>query len=147
MLLQLLRFEVLYQSKQRALLIFTILFFFFGFFIGGMGQAPAQVNFNSAYQVTNSVTIFSLGSVFIIMFFAISGAIRDKKHQMEELIFSTSIKKVHFFWSRFIGVFIFSVLGFSLFLPGFIVGLSISDLDPTRVVSVSYTHLTLPTKA
>ncbi|MFC4635315.1 M1 family aminopeptidase [Dokdonia ponticola] len=133
MLLQLLRFEVLYQSKQRALLIFALLFFFFGFFIGGRGQAPAQVNFNSAYQITNNVTIFSLGSVFIIMFFAISGAIRDKKHQMEGLIFSTAVKKKYFFWSRFIGVFLFSVLGFSLFLPGFIAGLSVSDLDPNRV--------------
>ncbi|GMN08391.1 M1 family aminopeptidase [Croceitalea sp. MTPC5] len=133
MLLNLVRFEVLYQSRQRALLIFALLFFFFGFFIGGRGQAPAQVNFNSAYQITNYATIFSLGSVFIVMFFAISGVIRDKKHQMEALIFSTSVKKKHFFWSRFIGVFIFSILGFSLFLPGFFTGLSISGLDSTRI--------------
>ncbi len=137
MLLQLLRFEVLYQSKQRALLIFALLFFFFGFFIGSRGQAPAQVNFNSAYQITNSVTIFSLGSLFIVMFFAISGAIRDKKHQMEGLIFSTSVQKNYFFWSRFIGVFFFSVLGFSLFLPGFIAGLSIADLDSSRIAPFS----------
>ncbi|WP_298760026.1 M1 family aminopeptidase [uncultured Psychroserpens sp.] len=133
MLLQLLRFEVLYQSKQRALLIFVLLFFIYGFFLGGLGQAPAQVNFNSAYQIANYTTISTLGCVFIIMFFAISGVIRDKKHQMESLIFSTSISKIHFFWSRFIGVFLFSVLAFCLFLPGFIIGLSISDLDVTRL--------------
>ncbi|WP_298902734.1 M1 family aminopeptidase [uncultured Psychroserpens sp.] len=133
MLLELLRFEALYQSKQRALFIFMLLFFFFGFFLGGLGQAPALVDYNSAYQISNYATMSSLSCVFIIMFFAISGVIRDKKHHMEALIYSTSVEKKQFFWSRFIGVFSFSLLGFSLFLPGFMVGLSISDLDASRI--------------
>lgn len=133
MLQQLLRFEVLYQSKQRALLIFILVFFVLGFFQGGIGQAPAQVDYNSAYQISYNTTLSILGCVFIIMFFAISGVIRDKKHLMESLIYSTSLQKRHFFWSRFLGVFIFSVLAFSLFLPGFFLGLSISDLDSSRI--------------
>ncbi len=135
MLLQLIRFEALFQSKQRALPIFILIFAALGFFHGIIGQAPAQVDYNSAYQISNNTTLSTLGCVFIIMFFAISGVIRDKKYLMESLIYSTSIQKNHFFWSRFIGVFIFSVLAFSLFLPGFVLGLSLSDLDPNRIAS------------
>ncbi len=135
MLQKLLRFEILYQSKQRALPIFMLLFFALGFFQGGIGQAPAQVDYNSAYQISYFTTISSLGCVFIIMFFAISGVIRDKKYQMESLIYTTSLQKKYFYWSRFIGIFLFSVLGFSLFLPGFWMGVSISDLDPNRIAS------------
>lgn len=135
MLLQLIRFEALFQSKQRALPIFILIFAALGFFHGIIGQAPAQVDYNSAYQISNNTTLSTLGCVFIIMFFAISGVIRDKKYLMESLIYSTSLQKNHFFWSRFIGVFIFSVLAFSLFLPGFVLGLSLSDLDPDRIAS------------
>ncbi len=129
----LVRFEFLYQLKQRALPLFALLFFLFGLFLGGIGQAPAQVDFNAPYQINNYVTIACLGAVFIIMFFAVSGVIRDKKYQIEGIIFSAPVQKKHFFASRFLGVFVFSVLSFSLFLPGFMLGLSLSDLDPTRV--------------
>ncbi|MFP2995285.1 M1 family aminopeptidase [Spongiivirga sp. MCCC 1A20706] len=144
LLLQLLRFEFLYQSKQRALPLFSLLFFLFGFFLGGIGQAPAQVDFNAAYQVVNSTTISCLGCVFIIMFFAVSGALRDKKYQMQSIVFSTPIQKKYFFWSRFIGVFIYSTLAFSLFLPGFIAGLSISDLDPARIAVFDFSTYIWP---
>ncbi|WP_394749258.1 ABC transporter permease/M1 family aminopeptidase [Spongiimicrobium salis] len=133
MLRLLLGFEALYQSKQRALPLLAIIFGFFGFFVGGVGQAPALVDFNSAYQISYYTSTFSLSSVFIIMFFSVSGVLRDSNYQMDVLIYSTSLKKGYFFWSRFIGIFLFSVLAFSLFLPGFLMGLSISDLDSSRI--------------
>ncbi|MEL7118574.1 MAG: M1 family aminopeptidase [Bacteroidota bacterium] len=133
MLLNLLRFELLYQSKQRALPIAALLFFALGCFMGNAGNAPAMVDFNAPFQISYYTGNFSLFSIFIIMFFAVSGTIRDDKYRMDLLINSTSVKKSHFFWSRFIGVFLFSVIGYSLFLPGYLVGLSISDLDAARI--------------
>ena len=133
MLLQLLRFEMLYQSKQRALPIAGLLFFAFGYFLGNAGNAPALVDYNAPFQISYYTGNFSLFSVFIIMFFAVSGIIRDHKYQMEYLIYSTSVRKGYFFWSRFMGVFFFSLIGFSLFLPGFFVGVFLSDLDAARI--------------
>ena len=138
MLLQLLRFETRYQSKQRALPICALLLFFFGFFIGGIGQAPAQVDFNAPFQITYFTGNFSLLCVFVIMFFVVSGVLRDHKHKTEALIYSTSIRKHHFFWSRFLGTFLFSIIGFSLFLPGFVFGLSLSDLNPERIAPFQF---------
>ncbi|MEH6537707.1 MAG: M1 family aminopeptidase [Psychroserpens sp.] len=130
---QLLNFEIFYQLKQRAFPIFAILFLALGVFVGRQGFAPQGVNFNSVYQVYFYTSLFTLGSVFIIMFFAISAMLRDKQHNMEGMIFSSSIKKAHYFWSRFLGTFIFSVLAFSPFVIGYIFGIHFSNLDPERI--------------
>ncbi len=130
---KLLQFEVFYQLKQRAFPIFALLFLAFGVFVGRQGFASKGVNFNSVFQVYFHTSIFTLGSVFIIMFFAISAMLRDKQHNMESLIFSSSIKKSHYFWSRFLGTFLFSVLAFSPFLLGYFFGNYFSSLDPERL--------------
>ena len=130
---KLLQFEVFYQFKQRAFPIFAILFLALGVFVGRQGFAPKGVNFNAVYQVYFHTSLFTLGSVFIIMFFAISAALRDRQYNMESLIYSSSIKKSQYFWSRFLGTFIFSVLAFSPFLIGYVFGNYFSDLDPERL--------------
>jgi hypothetical protein len=130
---ELLQFEIFYQVKQRAFPLFVLLFLVLGIFVGGQGFAPKGVNFNSAYQIYFYTGIFTLGSVFIVMFFAISAMLRDKQHNMEGLIYSSSITKAHYFWSRFIGTFVFSVLAFSPYLLGNIFGNYFSDLNPERI--------------
>ena len=132
---KLVQFEIFYQLKQRALPIFVVLFLGLGVFVGGQGFAPKGVNFNAVFQVYFHTSIFTLGSVFIIMFFAISAMLRDKQHNMESLIYSTPVKKRYYFWSRFFGTFIFSILAFSPFLIGYVFGNYSSDLDPERVGS------------
>jgi len=133
MFTQLLKFEVFYQVKQRAFAIFAILLLFLGVFVGRQGFAPTGVDYNSVYQVYFHTSLFTLGSVFIIMFFAISAMLRDKQHDMESLIYSSSIQKAQYFWSRFLGTFIFSVLAFTPFIFGYIFGNYFSDLDAERL--------------
>ncbi|MBG7631308.1 MAG: ABC transporter permease, partial [Bacteroidetes bacterium] len=130
---KLIQFEVFYQLKQRAFPIFAFLFLAIGVFIGSQGFAPKGVNFNAVYQVYFYTSILTLASVFITMFFAISAMLRDKQHNMESLIYSSSIKKSHYFWSRFLGTFIFSVLAFSPFLFGYFLGINTSNLDTERI--------------
>ena len=133
MFIKLIQFEVYYQLKQRAFPIFVLLFLALGVFVGRQGFAPTGVNFNAVYQVYFQTSILTLGSVFITMFFAISSMLRDKQHNMESLIYSSSIKKRHYFWSRFLGTFIFSVLAFSPFLIGYFLGINTSNLDQERI--------------
>ena len=130
---KLIQFEIFYQLKQRAFPIFVALFLAFGVFIGRQGFAPKGVNFNAVYQVYFYTNIITLASVFMTMFFAISAMLRDKQHNMESMIYSSSITKAQYFWSRFSGTFIFSVLAFSPFLLGYFLGVNFSDLDPSRI--------------
>lgn len=130
---KLLQFEVFYQLKQRAFPLFAVLFLTLGVFVGRQGHAPKGINFNAVFQVYFHTSLFTLGSVFIIMFFAISAMLRDKQHNMESLIYSSSIKKSHYFWSRFFGTFLFSMLAFSPFIIGYIFGNYFSGLDHERI--------------
>ena len=141
---QLLRFEIFYQLKQRAFPLFSFLFLFFGFFVGRQGFAPNNVNFNANYQVFLHSSLFSLGCVFIVMFFAISGVLRDRQYHMEPLINSSSIKKHQYFFSRFLGVFLFSLLAFSPFLIGYGIGVSFSGLDAERLAPFKFETYVLP---
>ncbi|PZX54977.1 ABC transporter permease/M1 family aminopeptidase [Algoriphagus chordae] len=134
----LLKFEAYYQLKQRAFPLLAVLFLFLGYFSGSNSFAPANVSFNSAYQIQSFVGLFSLASVFIIMFFVISGILRDAHYKMDALIYSTSVEKTQFFWSRFLGVFAFSVLAFTAFIIGMLLAHSIAPLDPERIASFRY---------
>lgn len=144
MFTNLLKFEAFYQRKQRALLIFSFIFLFYGLLIGSQGFAPTNVNFNSTYQINYFTGIMSLGSLFIVMFFVISGVLRDKQYNSESIVHTTSIKKYHFFFSRFIGVFIFSLLAFTPFLMGYYLGITFSDLDSERIAEFSLTSYLWP---
>ncbi|WP_299158543.1 M1 family aminopeptidase [uncultured Tenacibaculum sp.] len=130
---KILQFEVFYQLKQRAFPLFSLLSLALGVFVGRQGFAPSGVNFNSVYQVYFHTSLFTLGSVFIIMFFAVSATLRDRQYHMESLIYSSPIKKSQYFWSRFFGTFLFSVLAFSPFLIGYIFGNYFSNLAPERL--------------
>ncbi|UTD14473.1 hypothetical protein HER15_02855 [Tenacibaculum mesophilum] len=141
---KLLQFETYYQLKQRAFPIFSILFLGLGYFTGSQGYAPTGVNFNAVYQVYFHTGLFTLGSVFIIMFFTVTATIRDKQHHMEGLIYSSSITKQHYFWSRFLGAFIFSVLAFSPFIVGYILGNYFSGLDAERLGTFSLLNYIQP---
>lgn len=137
MIASLLKFEILYQRKFWALPVAMILFFLTGFQIGGQGFAPDMINFNAPYQISYYTSVFTLGSVFAIMFFAINGIIRDSTYRMQEIMFSTGIQKHHFFLSRFGGVFFFSLLSVSMLLPGMMAGTLIVDMDPERLAPFS----------
>ena len=137
MILSLLKFENTYQRKLWALPVATILFFLTGFQIGGQGFAPDMVNFNAPYQISYYISVFTLGSVFAIMFFAINGILRDSTYRMQEIMFSTGIQKHQFFFSRFGGVFFFSLLSVSMLLPGMMAGTLIVDMDPERLAPFS----------
>jgi len=134
---QLLKFEAYYQLKQRAFPLLATLFMFLGYVASSNGFAPANVNFNSAYQIQYFTGLFSLASVFIIMFFVISGILRDAHYKMDTIIYSTSVSKEKYFWSRFVGVFLFSTLAFTPFIFGMILGHSVAPLDPERLASFS----------
>lgn len=144
----LLRFELNYQRKQYAFIGFSFIFLAFGFLLGSQGYAPALVHFNSPYQIFFNIGIATISCEFVIMFFAVSGVLRDHKYQMESLIYSTSVAKPVFFWNRFLGVFMLSLLAFSMCLLGFFAGtfspgLASSRLAPFDLETYCWVWLTL----
>jgi len=139
MFTSLLHFETSYQLKRKAFIGFGLIFLVFGYMLGSQGFAPANVNFNSAYQIGYNTALTSLGSVFAIMFFTISGILRDRQYKIEAILYTTSIQKNQFFFSRFTGVFLASLTTFTMALIGFLLGTLSPQLDPDRLMAFELT--------
>ena len=139
MLTQLVQFELKYQLRQRAFVLFLLLFGAIGFLAGRQGYSRAKGIYNSSQSISEITGIISLGSGFIIMFFVISAVLRDKQYGMQSLIFSTKLSKFNFVFSRFFGVLVMSVLAFSGFLLGFAITTVLPHLD-TQFVHPFYLH-------
>ncbi len=133
MLNQLIRFELFYQLKQRALPFLVVLFVLFGYMSGANGFSSDNVNVNANYQVFYNMGLFTLGSVFIIMFFAVAGVLRDSQFKMDEIVYSSPVAKSKFFWTRFAGIYVLSVVAFSPFIFGIIAGHTLPPHDPDRL--------------
>ncbi|MCX2744136.1 M1 family aminopeptidase [Mangrovivirga sp. M17] len=133
MVSNLIKFELFYQRKQRSLYLLSILFLLIGIVVGSKGYAPANINYDSMFQLSFNTGIMTLGVPFIAMFFAISGVIRDNKHQLEQIVYSTPVDKKQYFISRLSGVICFSIITFTPFLIGFYVGTLSPELDPDRI--------------
>ncbi len=138
-LISLIMFEIKFQLKQRAFIGFSLIFLYFGYLVSSQGAIASNLDFNSAYEINSKVALLSLGVVFAIMFFAVSGLLREKQYKMEALIYSSPILKKDFFLSRFMGVLIPSVFVFSMSLIGLALGYNLSELEPERLQNFQLT--------
>ncbi len=133
-------FELKYQFKQRAFLLLSLVFFLLGLQLGNQGYGRGTGIYNSSQSISEITGILTLGCVFIIMFFTINGVLRDKHYNIQQIIFSTSVKKYQYFWSQFIGVFLMSSLAFCMFLVGFAITTVFPNLDPELVNTFQLSH-------
>lgn len=149
MFTQLFKFEWRYHSKQLSFYIFSIIFFLLGFYMSSGGRLGASelVKTNAPYQISFFIGVFSLASVFATMFYCIHAIIRDRQYHIEDIIHSTSVKKYHFYWSRFSGTFLVSLLVYTLTLVGFALGTIFSvnsdDLLPFEFYNYFYIWSTM----
>ena len=122
MFLDLIAFEAYYQSRQRALPLFALLFTGLGFLVAVQGYASPQVMLNGPFQIAYHTALFSLAAVFPLMFFTVSGVLRDQQYDFGSLIYSTPVARRPLFWSRYLGVVGFGILAISPFLLGGMLG-------------------------
>ncbi|MDY8135274.1 ABC transporter permease/M1 family aminopeptidase [Aquimarina sp. 2201CG5-10] len=141
MFTHLFKFEWKYHTKQLSFYMFSAIFFLLGFYMssGGRLGATELVKTNSPYQISFFVGIFSLVSVFATMFYCINAMIRDRRYFIEEIIYSTPLKKYQFYWSRFAGTFLVSLLVFTLLIVGFAIGTFFS-MDPDSLLPFNIFH-------
>ncbi len=131
----LLRFEYIYQLRQRSMLFFSALFLGLGWLMGAQGYTPPNLYLNSPYVLAHNVALLSLSVVFPALFFTISGLLRDQEYNFQGLFFSTAVRRSTYFWSRFAGVFTMTMLAFSMMLPGLVLGLETTGVEPDRILS------------
>ncbi|MEQ8706005.1 MAG: M1 family aminopeptidase [Phaeodactylibacter sp.] len=134
MLASLLQFEYVYQMRQRTMLFFSILFLGLGWLMGIKGFTPPNLFLNSPYMLAHNIALLSLSVVFPVLFFTLSGLLRDQLYQFQGILYSTAVQRSSFFWSRFFGVLSMSVLAFSMILPGMMLGVATAEVEPGRIL-------------
>ena len=79
MLIQLLRFESLYQIKQPSFIILLLASLGYGIAINAdvLGQGMELLNINSSYRLSYFIALTSVLSIFVAMLFCVNSLLRD----------------------------------------------------------------------
>lgn len=124
---EILLFEWRYYSRQTLFLIAAILFFLLGI-LGTMGNfGGLDVQINTPFVITYFLALLSLKSIFVVTIFCAHGVLRDKSNRMEEIIYSTSVGRLPFLFSRFVGLFLASWAVLLFAGTGMLVGSLLAD--------------------
>ncbi|MEA2239849.1 MAG: type transport system permease protein [Thermoanaerobaculia bacterium] len=133
MLIDIVRFEWRYHTRQISFAAATLLFFGFGFALTAAGFGPANVNVNSPYDIAQTLGTISLAGVFAMAVFCANAVVRDREYQLEEIVFSTSVGKFHCLFGRFAGSFLAAFTAFSASALGMMIAALIPFQDHARI--------------
>jgi ABC-type transport system involved in multi-copper enzyme maturation permease subunit len=133
MLVEILRFEWRYQTRQATFVVAAALFFVAGLVTTATGFGPGNVHVNSPYSIAQSIGLLSLLSVFVLAVFCGNAIVRDRELRTEELIFATPVGKLDFLLGRFGGSLLAALTAFSLSAVGMVAALALPVLEPSRI--------------
>jgi ABC-2 type transport system permease protein len=132
-----LRFEWRYHTRQISFAAATLLFAGIGFLLTATRFGPDNVHLNSPYSIAESLGLASLAAVFAIAVFCANAVVRDRDHQMEEIVFSTAVEKREYLFGRFAGSFLAAFTAFSATAAGMMIAAAMPWHDPARVGPLS----------
>jgi ABC-2 type transport system permease protein len=127
------RFEWRYHTRQVSFIAAALFFAGFGFALTATGFGPANVYINSPYDITQTMGLISLAAVFAIAIFCANSVVRDREHQFEEIVFSTSAEKFPYLFGRFAGSFLAAFTVFSATAVGMMLAAILPLHDASRV--------------
>jgi len=96
MLIDILRFEWRYHSRQAAFLAASLLFLLLGFAFSGTQFGPDNVAVNSPYLVMEGFALLSLAGLIAASIFAAGAVLRDDDHRMSEIIHTTPVGRLRY---------------------------------------------------
>ncbi|MFM9838947.1 MAG: ABC transporter permease/M1 family aminopeptidase [Cyclobacteriaceae bacterium] len=138
MLKEIFLFELSYRKNRAANYIYFGIIFLLSFLvvaspIASVGGASGQIKANSPFAIANLIS--NLTFTFTMIASAIMGVaiVRDFDHNMEALLFSTPMKKIHYLLGRFGGSFLVLLLIFSGVWVGLMTGFAVGKYVPWEV--------------
>ena len=110
MFLQMIRFEWRYYQRQPSFYVTSLLFFLLAFFatasdnvqIGGGGEIWG----NGPFAITRTITTMLIFSMFLVVNFVSSTALRNHASLMEELVCTKPVPPLSYQLGRFVGAYL-----------------------------------------
>jgi ABC-2 type transport system permease protein len=133
LLIDIIRFEWRYHTRQISFAAATLLFLGFGFALTATGFGPANINVNSPYDIAQTLGMISLAGVFAMAVFCANAVVRDREYQLEEIVFSTSVGKFPYLFGRFAGSFLAAFTAFSASALGMLIATLMPFQDQARI--------------
>ncbi|MEQ3651988.1 MAG: hypothetical protein ABNH33_01565, partial [Glaciecola sp.] len=137
MFLKMLAFEWRYYTKQPSFIVTCLVFFLLPFLAMTIDQitigAGGNTNLNSPYAIAETLFLFSLFAMFLVINFVANTATRNDSSMMSEIICTKPIPPVPYRLGRFFGAFLVSVTVFSLVPLALLLGSLMPWLDQTRL--------------
>ena len=118
--------ELRYQFSQWMAYIFFFLLFLFTSFaftdaisiFGDFGRVDA----NAPFMIVIFTIVFFFLYIVMMAAFANNAALRDYRYQYHEILFSTPIRRAQYFFGRFAGAYLVSLISFTGAYAGLVVG-------------------------
>lgn len=136
MLINLLRFEFRYHSRQLTFFTSLILFSGLGFLMSKGNFGGTDLNRNAPYVINYIVCLLSLLSIFVSTIFCANVVLRDEQYGMESLVLSSSIKRWQWFTVRLCGLVMTVFLVLAMAMPGCWMGWSLANPDQLGAFSI-----------
>ncbi len=151
--LAILRFEIGYHLRRPAFWLIALVYGGFGFadMYSNASAGNAFFYVNSPSQIFHTTVWYTLFSVLAATALVGETFVRDARVGMEQLVLATPVRKLDYLGVRFLGALACTVLAFSLYLPGMLIGAAMPGLNPHAVgplridaYALSYVLVALP---
>ncbi|MCM2315055.1 MAG: hypothetical protein NDJ92_07890 [Thermoanaerobaculia bacterium] len=140
MLIDIVRFEWRYHTRQVSFVAGAALFFGLGLVFTATGYGPENVHVNSPYSITQSIGLLSLVSIFLLAVFCSNAVVRDRELRTEELVFATPVGKLDFLLGRFTGSLLAALAAFSFSAAGMLLALALPSVERARIGTIEPLH-------
>jgi len=130
--LPILFFEIRYHLRRPTFWLIAGLFFTIGLvdIVSKAGQGNAFFFVNSPSQIFQTTLWYSIFGILAAAAFVAETFVRDTNTRMESLILATPIRKWDYLATRFAAAFGITLLAFSAYIPGMIIGTAFPGLNP-----------------
>jgi len=144
MLIQLLRFDSLYQIKQASSIILLLVSLSYGVVINAdvLGQGMELLNINSPYRLSYFISLTSVLSIFVSMMFCVNNLLRDRDHDFDGIVGILSRKQR--LTSCIITIIICTLSVVTALSIGLMLGLLSPNIDQEKVTQFSLTRYLWP---
>ncbi|NJN29407.1 MAG: peptidase [Synechococcales cyanobacterium RM1_1_8] len=153
MLKAILGFELRYHLRRMTFWLLAMLFFSLGFVdvVSKASEGKAFFYVNSPSEIFQTVVWYSIFAILATSAFTAETFVRDSTNRTESLILSTPISRFNYLGLRFLAAFVVTVLAFSTYLPGMVLGQFMPNLNPYALgplrweaYGLSYAVIALP---